>query len=65
MLTSLVLYSMSREFASETISIIVIQLLAGLISQKMTHTVFDGLVMLSLYPAALILVALLRRAGWN
>ena len=56
---------MSREFASETISIIVIQLLAGLISQKMTHTVFDGLVMLSLYPAALILVALLRRAGWN
>lgn len=53
------------EFAAETISIIVIQILAGAIAQKTTHTVLDGLMTLSLYPFALILVVALKSAGLN
>lgn len=54
-----------REFAAETISIFVVQLIMGFIAQKTTHRVIDALVVLSLYPLSLVLVIVLEQIGLN
>jgi hypothetical protein len=44
------------EFSAETISIVVTQLLMGCMSFKRVHTLMDGYIVLSIYPASLVLV---------
>ena len=51
-----------REFAAETIAILVVQLIVSIIAQKTTHRLLDGLVVLSLYPLSLGLVIILENA---
>jgi len=53
------------EFFSETLSIFLVQMAVGIYALKQTHTLFDGLIILSLYPASLFLVSLLQTWGYN
>lgn len=53
------------EFAAETLSIVFVQLVLGLIAQKRTQTLFDAVVVASMYPVALLLVIALEKAGLN
>jgi Ca2+/Na+ antiporter len=53
------------EYFAETLSILTVQVIVALYSFKKTHTVFDGFMILSLYPASICLVYLLEFVGWN
>eukprot|EP00922_Rhytidocystis_sp_ex-Travisia-forbesii_P021941 GHVS01032144.1.p1 GENE.GHVS01032144.1~~GHVS01032144.1.p1 ORF type:complete len:567 (+),score=73.30 GHVS01032144.1:218-1918(+) len=53
-------------FAAETFAILVVQLVMALIAQKQVHLVIDGLIVLSLYPLALIGVYCMETfLGWD
>lgn len=54
------LKNLAWTFTAETITIIVIELVLGFMSQKKILTLGSGLCVLALYPASLILVALLE-----
>eukprot|EP00921_Rhytidocystis_pertsovi_P004351 GHVQ01007578.1.p1 GENE.GHVQ01007578.1~~GHVQ01007578.1.p1 ORF type:complete len:285 (-),score=34.83 GHVQ01007578.1:408-1262(-) len=43
-------------FAAETISVIIVQIIMGLMSQRKVHRVVDGFMALALYPLALLIV---------
>jgi hypothetical protein len=53
------------EFAAETLSIVVVQLIIGVIAQKRTHTLFDAYLVAALYPLSIVLVVVLEKAGLN
>ena len=50
-------------FTAETIAILFIELVMAAVSFKQTQTVFTGILVLSLYPLALVLVAVLGMIG--
>ena len=47
-------------FSAETISILFVQLVMGLFAMKRVHTMFDGFLVIMLYPASLVIVAVLE-----
>lgn len=51
------------EFAAETISILLVQILMFFMTQKTTHTLLDAILVLLLYPLSLIVVYGLEAAG--
>eukprot|EP00294_Goniomonas_avonlea_P015987 CAMPEP_0114551690 /NCGR_PEP_ID=MMETSP0114-20121206/6736_1 /TAXON_ID=31324 /ORGANISM="Goniomonas sp, Strain m" /LENGTH=569 /DNA_ID=CAMNT_0001736537 /DNA_START=19 /DNA_END=1728 /DNA_ORIENTATION=- len=53
------------EFSAETISILFVQAVMFLFSCKRTHRLLDGVLVVSLYPISLFLVAGLEKAGLN
>ena len=53
------------EFAAETLSIVVVQLIVGAIAQKTTHRLLDGVIVASLYPLAIVFVIVLEQIGLN
>jgi Ca2+/Na+ antiporter len=53
------------EFFAETTTILVIEVIIALFSYKKTHTIFDGFMILSLYPASIALCYLLEKVGWD
>jgi len=55
----------SSQYAAETASIIVVQLIVGVYAHKPTLTLLDALLVALLYPASLALVALLEGLGFN
>lgn len=58
--------SLAWEYLAETLSILFVQIcLFLLVVMKKSHTVFDGLVILSLYPLSLLFVALLESLGYD
>ncbi len=59
------LKKLAWEFAAETISIIVVQLVVGLMTQKTTHRVLDGVIVFAMYPLTIALVVILENRGFN
>jgi len=57
--------SLSWQIAAETMSILVAELIMFFYSQRSTHTLFDALAVLSIYPLTMGLVASLEAAGLN
>jgi len=57
--------SLSWQFAAETLSILVAELIMFFYSQRSTHTLFDALAVMSIYPLTMGLVASLEAAGLN
>jgi hypothetical protein len=57
--------ALAWEFFAETLSILFVQVFIALYAMKSTHTLMDGLIILSLYPISLILVATLESMGWD
>ena len=53
------------EYFAETLTILLVQLAVGVYSLKLSHTVTDGFVILSMYPLSLILIASLEAMGWD
>ena len=52
-------------YFAETASILFVIGCVGLMALKKTHTVIDGLLILSLYPISLLVVMALEAVGWN
>mmetsp|Transcript_19720 Transcript_19720/g.31308 ORF Transcript_19720/g.31308 Transcript_19720/m.31308 type:complete len:150 (+) Transcript_19720:3-452(+) len=50
-------------FTAETISILTAEIVTALIGMKTTQTLFDGFLILSIYPLSIALVALLESVG--
>lgn len=61
----IVFKGLSWEFFAETTSILISQLVVAVLALKKTHTIFDGIVILSIYPLSLFLVSALESMGWN
>lgn len=63
----LLIYTQSLvwEFFAETLSILLVQVLIALMAMKSTHNLTHGLIILSMYPLSLILVATLESMGWD
>jgi Ca2+/Na+ antiporter len=57
--------ALSWEFFAETLSILIAQIAMFFMGRKTVHTMKDGLIILSIYPATLILVALLEAVGFD
>jgi hypothetical protein len=53
------------QYFAETTSILFVELVVALFAMKNKHTLVDGLIILSLYPISLSLVAALEYLGWN
>lgn len=53
------------EFAAETLSIVVVQVIVGIIAQKRTHRLVDGIIVAAMYPLSIVLVIVLERIGLN
>ncbi|PXF48054.1 Sodium/calcium exchanger NCL2 [Gracilariopsis chorda] len=51
------------QFTAETITILVVELVIGIISQKRVMTLRDGFLVLAIFPLSLILVAVLESCG--
>jgi hypothetical protein len=47
-------------FSAETTSVLFVQLLMGLFAMKRVHTMFDEFLVIMLYPAPLVIVAVLE-----
>ena len=45
-----------RNFAAETISIVAVQVVVGIMAQKTTHRLSDAFIIAALYPLSLVLV---------
>ncbi len=56
---------LSWEFFAETLALLVVQIAAAAMTLKKTHTILDGIIILSFYPASLLLVAFLNSWGWD
>ncbi len=56
----IVVKGLAWQFAAETISILFVEMAMGWMSQKKVLTLRDGLVVLSLYPASVGIVAFLE-----
>ena len=56
---------LTYQFFAETTSLLIIETLMVLYSLKSTHTFADACVILTFYPATLILVSTLQKAGYN
>ena len=52
-------------YFAETLSIFFVLFCVGLMALKKVHTVFDGYLILTLYPLSLLLVSTLEKFGWN
>eukprot|EP00055_Hartaetosiga_balthica_P012903 m.64162 g.64162 ORF g.64162 m.64162 type:complete len:567 (+) comp8104_c0_seq4:25-1725(+) len=50
-------------FSAETISIVLIQVAMTIYAHKRTHTLLDGIIIVSFYPISLVLVALIEGPG--
>jgi hypothetical protein len=62
----LILYQhLAWQYFAETASILLVELAVVLMALKKKHTLFDGLLIIALYPASLALVAFLEYIGWN
>ena len=57
--------SLAWQFFAETFSILVSVIFISLMSYKSTHTMFDALLILMVYPLSLVLVYLLEAAGFD
>ncbi|CAM9236042.1 unnamed protein product [Heterosigma akashiwo] len=57
--------TLAWEFAAETLAIIAVQIVIALFSLKNKQTLFDGALVMCLYPISLILVATLEGMGWD
>jgi hypothetical protein len=53
------------EFSAETIAILFVEIVVALMTLKKIHTTVDALLVLSLYPISLILVAVLEAHGFT
>ncbi len=53
------------EFFAETASILFVQVVMAFMALKKSHTILDGIFILSLYPLSLLLVSYLESIGWN
>lgn len=52
-------------FFAETASILFVQVCMFFMSWKSKHSVYDGIMILALYPISLLLVVLIESYGWN
>ena len=59
------LRTLAWEFSAETISILAVQIIMFFFALKKTHRIFDGLIVLTLFPISIAVVALLEKAGLN
>ncbi|CAE7511157.1 NCL2 [Symbiodinium microadriaticum] len=57
--------SLAWEYLAETLAILFVQICVGVMTMKKTHTMLDGLLILSLYPISLLMVNILEKMGWN
>eukprot|EP01038_Epipyxis_sp_PR26KG_P014308 gene14308-19192_t len=57
--------NLTWEYYAETFAILFVQLVTGYLSLRSIHTILDGLIIFAMYPASLILVAMLEKYGWN
>lgn len=53
------------QYAAETLSILVVQLLVACIARKRVQTLFDAAMLLAIYPASIALVAILEAMGYD
>ena len=53
------------EFFAETLSILIVQVLMGVMALKKTHTLIDAFLILLIFPLSLVFVALLESIGWD
>ena len=53
------------EYFAETMSILVVQLIVGVMALKSVHTLWDGFFILLIFPASLVFVYLLQSMGWD
>lgn len=56
----IIMKGLAWQFTAETLSILVVELVLGLMSQKKVHTLRDGYIVLSLFPFSLFLVFFLQ-----
>ncbi len=57
--------NLSWEFFAETLTILVVQFVMAFFAFKRVHTLFDGALILSLYPLSLLMVYTLEAYGWD
>lgn len=53
------------EYFAETLSILIVQVLIGVMALKKTHTLIDAFLVLLIFPLSLVFVALLESIGWD
>ena len=56
---------LSWEFLAETLAIFLVQLLVSLLGLQTSQSVYTGCIILSLYPASLVLVFVLESMGYD
>ena len=56
---------LSWEYFAETTAILFVEVVVALMALKKTHNIMHGLLILSLYPISLTLVASLEYIGWD
>ena len=57
--------SLAWQFFAETLSILVSVIFISVMSLKSTHTMFDALLIMMVYPLTLVLVYLFEAAGFD
>jgi hypothetical protein len=56
---------LSWTFFAETFSILLVQCIIAMFCQKKVHTMKDGYLILSLFPLAIVVVAVLESMGYD
>lgn len=57
--------SLAWQFFAETFAILLVQVIIAILAQKSVHTMFDAYTILSLFPLAIIVVAVLESMGFD
>jgi len=57
--------TLAWQFFAETLAILVVQVLIAIYAQKSVHTMFDAYCILSLFPLAIVIVAVLEGMGFD
>ncbi|CAN0455210.1 unnamed protein product [Ectocarpus sp. 8 AP-2014] len=57
--------NLAWEFSAETVTILLVQAVMAVLSLRNTFRVVDGVMVLSLYPLSLMVVAGLEACGWD
>ena len=57
--------NLAWEFSAETSAVLFVEVVMAFMSFRNTHRLLDALVVLSLYPLSLVIVAYLESIGWD